>query len=224
MLIGGQSILFWCKQYHIQIPDDGALTDDVDILGNEDTVKNIAKETHGRADVLKKQFSSLVGKVTVTRNNGYVVSIDILSKVLGVDSDVVKKLALPSTIGGITFHVLNPMHCLKSKITNFSTIHEKQDKYGYAQAVLSTKIAKAYLEIAIQDEKWDDVIEGVEYVHNLAQNSSGKMCAKNGINVYEAIPFDLLLTVENENFINKRLPRLEASKEEYVVSEKPSSV
>lgn len=112
------------------------------------------------------------------------------------------------------------MHCLKSKITNFFNIQEKQDSYGHAQAVLSTKIAKAYLEIAIQDKKWDDVIEGVEYVHDLAQNSSGKMCAKNGINVYEAIPLDLLFTVENENFINKRLPRLATAIEEYVVSEK----
>lgn len=110
------------------------------------------------------------------------------------------------------------MHCLKSKITNFHSIKEKQDRYGYAQAVLSTKIAKVYLEIAIQDEKWSDVVEGAEYVHDLAQNSSGKMCAKHGINVYEAIPLDLLFTVANENFIKIRLPRLLESIEEYVVS------
>lgn len=60
MLIGGQSILFWCKRYNIQLPDDGALTDDVDILGNEDTVKNIAKETHGRADISYKNNSQVL--------------------------------------------------------------------------------------------------------------------------------------------------------------------
>lgn len=223
-MIGGQSILFWCNRYNIHPPYDGALTDDVDILGTQDTVFNIAKETQGKADVsYVKQFSSLIGKVTVTRGDSYIVSIDILSKVLGVDNDDVTSLAVRSNIGDVEFFVLNPLHCLKSKITNFFSIEEKQDKYGYAQAVLSTKIAKAYLEIAIQNKEWGVVIEGVEYVHKLAQRSSGKMCAKNGINVYEAIPFDLLFTVENENFINKRLPRLAASKEEYVVSEKISS-
>lgn len=210
VLIGGQSILFWCNHFDINHDIKGALTDDIDVLGTQDSVFNIAEKTKGTAQVVPGTTfgTSLIGQVTVNVEAKIVIEIDVLSKVLGVEKSEAIQFATPVTIHETSILVLNPLHCLKSKSFNYTKVLEKQDEYGFVQAQLSTKIANFYLLAIINDEDWDTAIQGIEYVHKLAASSIGKFCAKNGINIYDAIPVDNINLINNKNFIEKRLPRL----------------
>lgn len=210
VLIGGQSILFWCNQFDINHDIKGALTDDIDLLGTQDSVFNIAEKTKGSAHVVPGTTfgTSLIGQVKISVDPDNIIEIDVLSKVLGVKKSEVIDFATPVTIDGASILVLNPLHCLKSKSFNYTKVPEKQDKYGFVQAQLSTKIANFYLSAVINGEDWGTAIQGIEYVHKLAASSIGKFCAKNGINIYDAIPVDNINSINNNNFIKKRLPRL----------------
>lgn len=210
VLIGGQSILFWCNQFDISHDIKGALTDDIDVLGTQESVFNIAEKTKGFAHVVPGTTfgTSLIGQVTVNVEAKIVIEIDVLSKVLGVEKSEAIQFATPVTIHETSILVLNPLHCLKSKSFNYTKVPEKQDKYGFVQAQLSTKIANVYLTEVINNKDWLTAIQGIEYVHKLAAHSIGKFCAKNGINIYDAIPVDNINLIENNNFIEKRLPRL----------------
>jgi len=106
ILIGGQSILFWCNNFNISSNYPGALTDDVDILGTQNSVYKIASKTKGRADITySKQFSSLIGTITVLANGEHFVNIDILSEVLGIKNEEVIKFAVPVTLDDAEFLV-----------------------------------------------------------------------------------------------------------------------
>ena len=210
VLIGGQSILFWCNQFEIKHDIKGALTDDIDLLGTQDSVFNIAEKTKGSAQVVPGTTfgTNLIGQITVNVGSQIVIEIDVLSKVLGVKKIEAIKFSTPVTIQGTSILVLNPLHCLKSKSFNYTKVHEKQDKYGFVQTQLSTKIANLYLTEIINNKDWVTAIQGIEYIHKLAAHSIGKFCAKNGINIYDAIPVESINLINNSNFIEKRLPRL----------------
>jgi len=210
VLIGGQSILFWCNYFDINHNIKGALTDDIDVLGTQQSVFNIAEKTKGSAHVVPETTfgTNLVGQVTVNVEPTIVINIDVLSKVLGVKKIEAIQFATPVTIHETSILVLNPLHCLKSKTFNYTNVPDKQDMYGFTQAQLSTKIANLYLTKIINNKDWVTAIQGIEYVHKLAAHSIGKFCAKNGINIYDAIPVDNINLINNKKFIEKRLPRL----------------
>jgi len=210
VLIGGQSILFWCNRFDIKHDIKGALTSDIDVLGTQKSVYKIAANTGGIPSVLSgKTFgTNLIGRVRIPSDTDILIEIDVLSNVLGIKKKKVIEFANQVTIYDVTINVLNPLHCLHSKSHNFCKVIEKQEKYGFVQASLSTKIAHCYLSAVIDDGDWISAMQGIEYVHTLANHTIGKFCAKNGINVYDAIPVDSIHLIRNSNFSNIRLPRL----------------
>ena len=102
VLIGGQSILFWCNHFDIEHDIKGALTSDIDVLGTQDSVHQIAKNTGGTASVLSgKTFgTNLIGQVHIPSGSDIPIEIDVLSKVLGIKEEKVIEFATKVKIYG----------------------------------------------------------------------------------------------------------------------------
>ena len=121
---------------------------------------------------------------------------------------------------------MHPLDVLVSRVENYRGIKEKQTSNGLRQVSLSIDVAKSYVAEAIErDEKV--AIKAIEKIAEVARSAAGAYARKNGAEIYNALdPSVFATSIENENFLFRRLPKLiaeieDAKRVESILIEKP---
>lgn len=97
MLVGGQSLTAWVEYYKIKLPtlEGPYLTIDADFLGTKIEAEVIAKELGSNAQIPSiDDHTPNAATIDFSGASGKRLHIDILSGVLGLKSDDVRKLAV----------------------------------------------------------------------------------------------------------------------------------
>ena len=126
MLVGGQSLTAWVEYYKIKLPafEGPYLTIDADFLGTKTEAEVIARELGSNAQIPSiDDHTPNAATIDFTGASGKKLHIDILSGVLGLKSDAVRKLAVNLEIdANKPVSVLHPLLVLESRCINLQRL------------------------------------------------------------------------------------------------------
>ena len=209
--MGGQALAYWVNYYQVQLPSQmpGAISDDADILGTREDVLAIAKNTQGASTFQPQHsLSALVGHVTIPVSDATYVNVDVLHRLVGIQSAQVRDHAAEVGLEEIKFRVMHPIDVLISRIENLANLPDKQNEEGVLQMRLAIMVAAQYIrdvsEHFVDGER--HAMKVIEKIVSLAKSGSGRKCAKNfGIDFLAALPGFL---ITNQNFREIRWPQI----------------
>lgn len=209
ILVGGQALNVWAIRFGLRT-EASTLSDDIDFFGSRTDALAAQRDWHGKA--------SIAGFDDVTGNAATVVveiddeshSIDFLSSIAGVDSEELRRFAVPLTGRGYSFNVMHPLHVLLSQLENVYGSPGRRDEadgeYYAARARLGVAVAAGAIRELLAAARPRDALRFAERVGELARSRAGlKAWLIDGVDVLEAIQ-----THDQwpRQFVDKRLPQL----------------
>ncbi|WP_374355851.1 hypothetical protein [Chitinimonas sp.] len=213
ILVGGQALAFWAAHYRVSLDSlafTGAISKDVDVLGDRESAIAIANATQGTVELVDHThaLTALIGTVKVRLSGDDYAIIDVLHRLLQTNRaelQAIRERALDVEVAGVAMRVMHPLDVLSSRIANIRWREEKQDDQGVAQLRLAILMAAAYLyDIASFDQELAMYL--VEQTVKICKASEAAWVAKHfDVTYLPAIPQD---AIENSNFQEKRLPRI----------------
>lgn len=142
VLVGGQALVAWVIFYGIQLPsfDEPYLTQDADFIGSGTQARQIAKKLHGKTTIpAPDDHTPNTAIVEFSGEEGKVLLIDFLDRLIGIETADAKKLAVPVVIGnGLPIAVLHPLLVLKNRCENLLHLQAKRDANGITHASSSS--------------------------------------------------------------------------------------
>jgi len=219
VLVGGQAVMLWAAYFGIH-PSQASLTADVDYLGKTSEAKRLSARLKLPHRIALPGMDDATPNTAVLsiRLPGYPdpVIVDYLSGVAGIETGAVEKAAVTIDHRGVRVRVMHPIHCLKSKLSNLHLLQSKRSPEGIEQARLATRIAAAFLEMAI--DQWDDVraiLEAIESVAAIAQSKAAVYCLRHfGVDCGHALPEKKIAAPRlPARFLDQRWPRLRSAVE-----------
>jgi hypothetical protein len=178
VLVGGQSLTAWVEYYKIELPafEGPYLTIDADFLGTKTEAEVIAKELGSKAQIPGiDDHTPNAATIDFTGASGKKLHIDILTGVLGLKSDDVRKLAVNLEIDNNKLvPVLHPLLVLESRCTNLQRLSEKRHGNGITQARVACTVVEHYLaECLAMPERHREAFKASKRIANIAQTSAG---------------------------------------------------
>jgi hypothetical protein len=203
-------LAFWVTRFGIPIEQGPRIyiSADADFLGFVEHVERFSKAIGGKAIYPPKRgFTALHGEVKKETRDG-VVGVDVLHKIVGLDSNGVRKRAVEFTDSHdstLRFSVMDPFDCLASRFENLRQIPEKQNETGIWQAKMAISVCKAYMEDLIREGDERKAIKVATAVFKLAGSATGlQTCKKYRLDILEAIP---LSQFKSANFRDQQAAR-----------------
>jgi len=178
VLVGGQSLTAWVEYYKIKLPafEGPYLTIDADFLGTKTEAEVIARELGSKAQIpnIDDQTPNAAA-IDFTGASGKKLHIDILSGVLGLKSEVVRKLAVNLEIdGNLPVPVLHPLLVLESRCVNLERLSSKRHSNGITQARVACVVVGNYLADCLSlPDRHREALNAAKRIAGLAQTSSG---------------------------------------------------
>ena len=193
ILVGGQSLAFWVGYYAIKFKlpvDVVAISMDGDILGTKSSARRIASSMGGRVTPAPKDaITILVAQVTIELGNDSFLNVDIIGRVNGLTNEEIRKRALPVERGKQSFLVMHPVDVFVSRVRNILSIPSKQDEKGRLQLQLGVLVVRRFIEdIASKDQVLAS--KAANMVFNEFRENGGKIFARWGVDLFDAIPLD----------------------------------
>jgi hypothetical protein len=178
VLVGGQSLTAWVEYYKIKLPtlEGPYLTIDADFLGTKTEAEVIAKELGSNAQIPSiDDHTPNAATIDFTGASGKRLHIDILSGVLGLKSDDVRKLAVKLEINNNKpVAVLHPLLVLASRCINLQRLTEKRHGTGITQARVACTVVEQYLaECLNTPARHREAFNATKRIADLAQTSAG---------------------------------------------------
>jgi hypothetical protein len=178
VLVGGQSLTAWVEYYKVNLPkfEGPYLTIDADFLGTKIEAEVIAKELGSKAQIPSfDDHTPNAAAIDFTGASGKKLHIDILSGVLGLKSEDVRKLAVNLEIdNNKPIPVLHPLLVLESRCINLERLSEKRHGNGITQARVACAAVEHYLaECRNSSERHREAFNAAKRVADLAQSSAG---------------------------------------------------
>jgi hypothetical protein len=196
VLVGGQSLSFWVDHYDIPIPktDTPYLTQDADFLAGKNDAIAISKLLGGDIKLATLDDNTPnIATLVFKGSTGNRLLIDFLGIIVGVDEGEIRKFAVPVERGEWRLNLLHPILCLKSRISNLSSLPSKRNKNGIEQARVSVDVAKHYLRDRINEGNVRAALKTANQIAELAQSKAGLyVWEKYGIDVLESVDPQLI--------------------------------
>jgi hypothetical protein len=193
VLVGGQSLTAWVEYYKVELPkfEGPYLTIDADFFGTKTEAEVIAKELGSNAQIPSfDDHTPNAAAIDFMGASGKKLHIDILSGVLGLKSEDVRKLAVNLEIdNNKPVPVLHPLLVLESRCINLERLSEKRHSNGVTQARVACIAVERYLaECLNTSERHREAFKAAKRIADLAQASAGVFVwAKWGIDVTSAV-------------------------------------
>lgn len=219
--VGGQAVNFWADFYENEAPQlaDHApyMSKDIDFLGSPDAVRECARRLGGTAKVatLDDMNTPSTGAVVFTDDNNHTRQIDFLGNVAGVDDAEVFDTAAPASIDDehgrpITFLVMNPIVCLKSRTHNVAYLPGYQTEHAKNQLRAAIICAKQFATDQLASDP-RTTLTCNEVFFDIARYGAG-------LEVFVLHEIDVLAAIVDapglpEKFYRERLPRARAAVE-----------
>ena len=214
VLIGGQAVAFWIRQFNIQ-PQLPALTVDIDFLGTRNDAKTVSarlKIPHMLKIATFDDHTPNSALLSVDME-GYPepVLIDYMASIIGVESNAIQKSAVAVEFQGQPLRVLHPLQLLQAKIWNLYRLVGKRTPEGIEQARLAIEIAAAFVEQAGMSQR--DLLDAIEAIGRFAPTQPARFAADTyGLDCLRAIPASVFQDgVLPDNFHKKRWPQILAN-------------
>lgn len=208
VLVGGQALAYWMSVLDVRQPDDigPAISRDVDFFTANATdttpLAKFARAIGGRCHVERKEsLSALIGSAIAPAEDERIYNVDLIQKVVGIERAEIEKHAIEVQLpdGNGTIRVMHPIHVLHSRNMNLHKLVEKQDDMGVLQYRLAIAVARAYLELRIDDiETRGDITDSereraiFDAIRRVTEYSSEDAARKNaeryGVHLADAIP------------------------------------
>lgn len=207
VIVGGQALAYWADYYDIDLfVSDSGVTKDLDVFGNRAHLMQMGLALHVAPQIQNPRFiSALVGTIEIPVGDHLFTNIDVIHTLVGVDRDEVLRNAVKVRVGGFECKMMHPLHVLESRIKNVEKIPEKRDAQGINQVAMAIKVVNQYIaQRAIANEE-AIALKAIEKVVSFGKVAAGKMVAKYGLNLIDAIPFD---AIQNESFQKLRKPQI----------------
>lgn len=216
VLIGGQAIALWCKQYGIE-PRLPVLTEDVDYLGTKSEARRISARLKIPHTLKIATFDDATPNSALLRveleGRPEPVLVDYLASIVGVNSKDLERSAVVVEYEGQTLRVIHPVLLLKSKISNLYLLENKRTREGLEQARLAIQVVAAYIEHSGMNQR--DLLDVIEALGRFAATTPARFAAKEfGLRCLDAIPKSAFKEgVLPREFHSKRWPQLRAMAE-----------
>ncbi|WLT40270.1 hypothetical protein NON20_23685 (plasmid) [Synechocystis sp. B12] len=220
VLVGGQALAFWADAYGILSSAAAAgLTRDIDFFGNRTAAKEHAlrlrahfpnRVSYKLATLNDPPPSSAVICVSDYLGVAEPLIIDYVIAMAGYVADTEARMfarAIPVDAYGVSFRVMHPFDCLKSRVHNLISIPAKRTELGIEQCRTAVAVARAVLEATCAEggaAERDRALPLAEAVIELALHPNAMDIRQQfAINVLDAIPVDAFVT----RFPTHRWPR-----------------
>lgn len=161
VLVGGQALEVWGTLLDVPAPvaeeKQGdyyhALTVDTDWLGHRDDAEWLAEllgVERTQLCIPAPDDPTVNTAVLYLELDSRIMLMDFLSSVTGLDNDEIRKFAPDVVITSdldqqFNLRVLDPIHCLQSRMSNLKAYQTKRDHNGPDQAVWAVDLVRAYL-------------------------------------------------------------------------------
>jgi hypothetical protein len=216
VLIGGQAIALWCRQYEIE-PRLPVLTKDVDYLGTRAEARRISSRLKIPHTLKIATFDDAIPNSALLRveleGRPEPVFVDYLASIVGVDSKDLERSAVVVEYQGETLRVIHPLLLLQSKIWNLYLLENKRTSEGIEQARLAIQVVAAFIEHSGMNQR--DLLDVIEALGKFAATTPARFAAKEfGLHCLDAVPKSAFKEgVLPREFHNKRWPQLRAMAE-----------
>lgn len=211
VLIGGQAVAFWIRQFGIQ-PRLPALTVDIDYLGTKKDAKAVSDRLKIRHAFKAATFDDHTpGSALLSVDmEGYAepILIDYMATIVGVESSAIRKSAVTVEFQGEPLRVLHPLHLMQAKIWNLYRLDGKRTPEGIEQARLAIEIVAAFMQQAGMNQR--DLLDTIEAIARFAATQPARFAAQTyGLDCMKAIPSSVFRKgVLPAEFHMKRWPQL----------------
>jgi hypothetical protein len=178
VLVGGQSLTAWVEYYNIELPafEGPYLTIDADFLGTKTEAEVIARALESKAQIPSiDDHTPNAASIDFTGASGRKLHIDILSGILGLKSDDVRKLAVNLQINSNKpVSVLHPLLVLESRCVNLQRLTAKRHRNGITQARVACTVVEHYLAECLNiPARRREAFKATRRIAKLAQTSAG---------------------------------------------------
>lgn len=166
ILVGGQALEVWGVVLDVPPPEGTyevedhfhALTVDADWLGQKEDAKWLCEALgtdHTELRIPSPNDPTPSTAAVYLEREGRVMLMDFLSNITGIQNDIVKKFAAEIPIDvpceeSAILCVLDPIHCLLSRMANLKNYSAKRQKNGILQAEWAINIVHEYLRDLIR--------------------------------------------------------------------------
>ena len=201
VLVGGQALAFWVDLYAERVaPLPSVNSKDIDFCGSRAAVATAAFRLGGTYKV-PEPFDNTpnTGLVEFVDSHGYARWIDFLGDPFGLSysevADWAVEVEAPSGDAPVTFRVMHPVHCLKSRISNVGGLPGYQNAHALTQARAAVSCAREYLRDVLDaatPKAARRVLDLNEHIYRFAWHSdhARTTLTKHGIDAFEAVLVD----------------------------------
>jgi hypothetical protein len=168
------------------------LTADADFIASRADAELIAKHLKGTAHFPKfDDHTPNIATIDFQGEKGKLLHIDFLWAVLGLDSEDVKRLAVPIAVDDLqAVTVLHPLLVLESRCVNLERLSEKRHANGITQAKVACLVVQKYLEQCLNDPaRHREALKATRRIAALAQSAAG-------VFVYQRWKIDVMSAVD----------------------------
>jgi hypothetical protein len=218
LLIGGQAVNVWARQYLTAEPDLAEFmpftSTDIDFKGSKADAIDIAKQLGRLAKFPPKvQMTALAGTIPV-RIGERPSNIEVVRNVPGVNDDVVEKTAMTFEFEGKTIRVINPIALVSAKL-NLATTVSQENRQDIRHLKIMILCARGFLREVLRTIEEQVIAPGgwlgaVNTLHKLETSRAGKRVAKDhGVN-WSYLPTPEISAARNPKIVSFReiqLPR-----------------
>lgn len=214
VLVGGQALHFWAEVYRAGAPElhDKVFTSkDVDFFGGVEHARKAAEALGGECRQPPPDDSTVNSAlVSFTDEHGTPRELDFLRALAGVSPSEIESTALNAVPEeGLTFKVLHPLLCLKSRVANVMQLGRRSE-HARRQLEASLVCMREYLAAAIADDLRGAFYPNAEALFRYARSD----LAARDIYRDEELRVDVFVLPPDETlpeaFRERRLPRMRA--------------
>jgi hypothetical protein len=223
LLIGGQAVNVWAKQYLHAEPDLAIFmpftSTDIDFKGNKADVTSIATQLGRIAKFpARVQMTALAGIIPI-RIGEKSSNIEVVRSVPGVNSDVVEKTAMTFEFEGSSVRVINPIALVSAKLTSATSVSQ-EDRQDVTHLKIMILCARGFLrELLGAIEKGEIPPAGwlgaVNTLHKLETSRAGRRVIKDHGVDWSYLPIQEISNAKNPKIVSFReiqLPRWQANR------------
>ena len=198
MIVGGQSLTLWARQYLIDEmtgEDVGFVTsDDLDFIGKPSSIDYCAQMMGVPFRKAKMEDNTInIAAAYIDWVDGKEVIVDILEmdSVGGAPKKEIFKYLSVLDIEGVQVAVIDPITCLKSRLFNLFAYWQDRPHRESVRVKIALRASNHYLRDLLVHEGYRVISEHIRRIKALALTPLGKrVYVEYGIDVLDAIPYD----------------------------------
>ena len=221
VLVGGQAVNFWATYYRNVLAELEQFlpfaSEDIDFFGGRLEASICHQLLGGQLNINRSFDSSPNSAVLLVDYEDSKLRIDFLSNVFGLSDEEILDSAIyfegQDEIAGISFKIINPISCVKSKLKSLVGLPQ-QGRQDLKHLQISLLCCRGFLKEICINEPPRIVLKLIENLFKNSISDAGlKVWLEYDICIDSAIPFNCIENLEEEkwvNFRNLRLPQIQS--------------